>query len=238
MSQLICKDLVLGYDGNVVIENINCVVEKGDYLCILGENGAGKSTIMKGILGLLKPMSGEITWGDDLGTNEIGYLTQQSQIQREFPASVREIVISGFQSRCGMRPFYTKAEKQEAAMLMEKMGVTQFAKKCYRELSGGQQQRVLLARALCATQKILFLDEPVTGLDPKVSAEMYSVVENLNRDDKVTIIMISHDVESAVKYASHILRIGNNSFFGTKQEYLDSTDSLLFNKENGGQNNG
>ncbi len=238
MSQLICKDLVLGYDGNVVIDNVNCVVEKGDYLCILGENGAGKSTIMKAILGLLKPMSGEITWGDDLGTNEIGYLTQQSQIQREFPASVREIVISGFQSRCGMRPFYTKAEKQEAAMLMEKMGVTQFAKKCYRELSGGQQQRVLLARALCATQKILFLDEPVTGLDPKVSAEMYSVVENLNKEDKVTIIMISHDVESAVKYASHILRIGNNSFFGTKQEYLDSTDSLLFNKDNGGQNNG
>ncbi len=238
MSQLICKDLVLGYDGNVVIDNVNCVVEKGDYLCILGENGAGKSTIMKAILGLLKPMSGEITWGDDLGTNEIGYLTQQSQIQREFPASVREIVISGFQSRCGMRPFYTKAEKQEAAMLMEKMGVTQFAKKCYRELSGGQQQRVLLARALCATQKILFLDEPVTGLDPKVSTEMYSVVENLNKEDKVTIIMISHDVESAVKYASHILRIGNNSFFGTKQEYLDSTDSLLFNKDNGGQNNG
>ncbi|MFI3141301.1 MAG: ATP-binding cassette domain-containing protein [Clostridia bacterium] len=237
MSQLICKDLVLGYDGNVVIDNVNCVVEKGDYLCILGENGAGKSTLMKAILGLLKPMSGEITWGDDLGTNEIGYLTQQSQIQREFPASVREIVISGFQSRCGIRPFYTKAEKKEAAMLMEKMGVTQFAKKCYRELSGGQQQRVLLARALCATQKILFLDEPVTGLDTKVSAEMYNVVEALNRDDKVTIIMISHDVETAVKYASHILRIGNNSFFGTKQEYLDITDSLLF-KDNGGQNNG
>lgn len=235
MSQLICKDLVLGYDGKVIIDNINFNVDKGDYLCILGENGTGKSTLMKAILGLLRPISGEITWGDGLSTNEIGYLTQQSQIQREFPASVREIVISGFQSRCGMRPFYNKAEKKEAAELMDKMGVSQFAKRCYRELSGGQQQRVLLARALCATQKILFLDEPVTGLDPKVSAEMYEVVKSLNSDDKVTIIMISHDVETAVEYASHILRIGENSFFGTKEEYLKFSDSLLFDKTKGGK---
>ncbi|MFI3237888.1 MAG: ABC transporter ATP-binding protein [Lachnospiraceae bacterium] len=220
MSQLFCKELSLGYDSCVILEHLNFEVNKGDYLCIIGENGAGKTTLMKAILGLKKQISGEISWGDGLKTNEIGYLTQQSEIQREFPASVYEIVLSGYQSRCGLRPFYNKAEKEGALSLMKKMGVDGFAKRSYRELSGGQQQRVLLARALCATQKILFLDEPVTGLDPVVSAEMYGLVEELNKKDDITIIMISHDVETALQYASHILQIGATPFFGTRDEYL------------------
>ncbi len=221
MSQLICSDLSLGYGGNPIIENLDFNVEKGDYLCIIGDNGTGKTTLMKAILGLLKPMAGNITWGDGLKTNEIGYLTQQSEIQKEFPASVKEVVLSGFQNKCGIRPFYTKAEKAKALELMEKLGVKEFSKRCYKELSGGQQQRVLLARALCATEKILFLDEPVTGLDPKISADMYDIVDRLNKEFGVTIIMISHDIESCLEYASHVLKIGTNGFFGLKEDYME-----------------
>ncbi len=231
MSQLTCNNLTLGYNGNVVLQDLSFTVNKSDYLCIIGGNGTGKTTLMKAILGLKKPMQGEIVWGDGLKPNEIGYLTQQSAIQKEFPASISEVVLSGFQSKCGFRPFYTKAEKKQAKDIMKKMGVDTFAKKCYRDLSGGQQQRVLLSRALCATQKILFLDEPVTGLDPKVSAEMYEMVQMLNKNSDVTIIMISHDVETAMQYATHILQIGETTFFGTKQEYLKQTASLQKNEK-------
>ena len=215
------KNLSVGYEGEVVAGNINFTVNKGDYLCIVGENGSGKTTLMKTLLGLRKPMGGEIIMGDDLKKNEIGYLPQQTIVQKDFPASVREIVMSGFQGRCGLRPFYNKAEKEEAIMNMERMGIKDLADKCYRELSGGQQQRVLLARALCATGKILLLDEPVSGLDPKVTAEMYQLIKDLNKEG-VTIIMISHDMEAASKYASHILHIGDKLFFGTREEYLNS----------------
>ena len=215
------KNLSVGYEGEVVAGNINFTVNKGDYLCIVGENGSGKTTLMKTLLGLRKPMGGEIIMGDDLKKNEIGYLPQQTIVQKDFPASVREIVMSGFQGRCGLRPFYNKAEKEEAIMNMERMGIKDLADKCYRELSGGQQQRVLLARALCATGKILLLDEPVSGLDPKVTAEMYQLIKDLNKEG-VTIIMISHDMEAASKYASHILHVGDKLFFGTREEYLNS----------------
>lgn len=215
------KNLSVGYEGEVVAGNINFTVNKGDYLCIVGENGSGKTTLMKTLLGLRKPMGGEIIMGDDLKKNEIGYLPQQTIVQKDFPASVREIVMSGFQGRCGLRPFYNKAEKEEALMNMERMGIKDLADKCYRELSGGQQQRVLLARALCATGKILLLDEPVSGLDPKVTAEMYQLIKDLNKEG-VTIIMISHDMEAASKYASHILHIGDKLFFGTREEYINS----------------
>lgn len=220
MSQLTCTDLTLGYDNNIVLKDLNFKVDKGDYLCVIGDNGAGKTTLMKAVLGLLKPLHGDISWGDGLNKNEIGYLTQQSEIQKEFPASVREVVISGFQSKSWLKPFYTKAQKQQALGIMKKLGVDGFAKRCYRELSGGQQQRVLLSRALCSTQKILFLDEPTSGLDPKVSLEMYEIVAGLNKNDDVTIIMISHDIENSIRYASHVLRIGTDIFYGTQQEYL------------------
>ena len=218
MPQLLCENLSLGYNTHTVVENLNFSVNTGDYLCIVGENGSGKSTLMKTILGLLKPLSGKITTGDGLLPDEIGYLPQQTEVQRDFPASVSEIVLSGCQSRCGKRPFYNRAEKALAQENIRKMGIEDLRKKCYRELSGGQQQRVLLARALCATQKMLLLDEPVSGLDPIVTKEMYALIEDLHKDG-ITIIMISHDIEAAKKYASHILHIGKNIFFGTKDEY-------------------
>ena len=234
MAQLICQDLCVGYDGKAVLQDLSFAVFSGDYLCIVGENGSGKSTLMKTILGLQMPIGGRILTGDGLRKNEIGYLPQQTVVQKDFPASVREIVLSGCQGRCGSRPFYNKEEKQLAADAMEKMQIAQLAKRCYRELSGGQQQRVLLARALCATRKMLLLDEPVSGLDPKVTAEMYALIEKLNREDGITVIMISHDIAAAVKYASHILHIGDAVFFGTKTEYLQSPQGRLFAAEKGG----
>lgn len=234
MAQLICHHLSVGYDSKAVLTDLNFEVNEQDYLCIVGENGAGKSTLMKTILGLQKPVEGRIMVGDGLAQNEIGYLPQQKASQKDFPASVREIVLSGCQGRCGSRPFYNKEEKQLAEENIRKMQIDKLSKRCYRELSGGQQQRVLLARALCATQKMLLLDEPVSGLDPKVTAEMYRLIDELNHRDGITIIMISHDITAAVKYASHILHIGNTVFFGTKAEYLKSPQGRLFAAEKGG----
>lgn len=221
MAQLTCENVSLGYDNKTILSNLSFSVNSGDYLCIVGENGSGKSTLMRTMLGLQKPMSGEISLGDSLKKGEIGYLPQQTDVQKNFPASVKEIVLSGCQARAGLRPFYNNQEKEMAANAMKKMRIEEFSKRCYRELSGGQQQRVLLARALCATQKILLLDEPVSGLDPRVTAEMYELISGLNKEG-ITIIMISHDIDVAISEASHILHICDKPFFGTKEEYLKS----------------
>lgn len=220
MPQIICENASLGYENRPIVKDLNFTVNPGDYLCILGENGSGKSTLMKTILNLTPPLAGSIRM-EDLKSTEIGYLPQQTQVQRDFPASVQEIVLSGFQGRCGLRPFYTKAEKAMAAENLERMGIAQFARRCYRELSGGQQQRVLLARALCATRKCLLLDEPVSGLDPKAAAQMYDIISALHREG-ITIIMISHDLNAALDDATHVLHIGQTLFFGTREEYLQS----------------
>ena len=220
MTQLTCQNLAVGYEGRAVLENLNFSVCPGDYLCIVGENGSGKSTLMKTILGLQPPVRGKVLTGDGLRKNKIGYLPQQTPVQRDFPASVREIVLSGCQGRCGGRPFYSKGEKQLAQTAMERMQVAALAKRCYRTLSGGQQQRVLLARALCAAQNMLLLDEPVSGLDPMVTGEMYGLIQRLNREGGVTILMISHDITATLTYASHILHLGRRVFFGTKADYL------------------
>lgn len=231
------KNLSLGYESQAIVENLNFQVNEGDYLCIVGENGSGKTTLMKTLLGLMEPMKGTIKEGDGLKKKEIGYLPQHTLIQKDFPASVREIVLSGCQGRSGFSPFYSKEDKKLAEENMERMGITNLADKCYRNLSGGQQQRVLLARALCATRRILLLDEPVSGLDPKVTREMYELISELNKEG-VTIIMISHDVEAAVKYADHILNIGEEAFFGTKEEYLESNIGKAFlMKRKGGEEN-
>ena len=235
MAQLTCQNLTVGYDGRAVLQGLNFEVNAGNYLCIVGENGSGKSTLMKTILGLQAPISGTILTGDGLRKNEIGYLPQQTQVQKDFPASVREIVLSGCQGRCGSRPFYSKEEKGLAEENIGKMGIGSLAKRCYRELSGGQQQRVLLARALCATRKMLLLDEPVSGLDPRVTAEMYGLIERLNREEGITVMMISHDISAALKYASHILHIGDSVFFGTKADYLQSPQGKVFDSGKGGE---
>jgi len=222
MAYIKCENLTYGYEGVTLTKPLNFSVEAGDYLCIVGENGSGKSTLVKTLLGLLQPMGGTITYGDGLTKKEIGYLPQQTPVQKDFPASAYEIVISGCQSRCGLRPFYSKEEKALAETNMERMGITDLKNDCYRNLSGGKQQRVLLARALCATRKLLLLDEPVAGLDPVVTVEMYRLIDSLNKNDNITVIMITHDIEAVVKHADKVLHIGKHSFFGTKEEYLRS----------------
>ncbi len=221
MDQLICKNLKLGYENITLTEDLSFSVEKGDYLCIVGENGAGKSTLMRTLLRLQKPLSGTIEYGDDLKASKIGYLPQQTVVQKDFPASVFEVVLSGCQNSLGYHLFYSKADRKRASDNMARLGISDLAKWCYRDLSGGQQQRVLLARALCATEKMLLLDEPVAGLDPLVTGEMYELIKRLN-DEGITVIMISHDIASSVRYAKHILHIGNEFFFGTVEEYKRS----------------
>ena len=228
MAQLECKNLCLGYEGKEILHDLSFQISAGEYLCIVGENGSGKSTLMKTILGLQAPLSGSVAFGDGLKGNEIGYLPQQTDVQRDFPAFVWEVVLSGCCGRQGMRPFYSRDDKLLAEENIKKMELTNLKKRCYRELSGGQQQRVLLARALCATRKILLLDEPVSGLDPMVTASMYRLIEELNKKDGTTIIMISHDIAAALQYADHILHIGKNIFFGTKEEYLRSEAGFGF----------
>lgn len=221
MIQLECKDMTLGYEGVPVTEHIDFSVHQGEYLFIIGENGSGKSTLIKTLLKLKSPMAGSISFYNGVQHTEIGYLPQQTEVQRDFPASVWEIVLSGCLNAKPWRPFYTKKQKVRAKEKMEQLGILNLEKACYRNLSGGQQQRVLLARALCATQKMLLLDEPVTGLDPKAQTELYDLIETLHQKG-ITVIMVSHDLEAAKKYATHILQIGKEQlFFGTKQEFLE-----------------
>ena len=235
MAQLMCENLCLGYEGREILHDLSFQVSAGEYLCIVGENGSGKSTLMKTLLGLQAPLAGSIVFGDGLKANEIGYLPQQTDVQRDFPASVWEVVLSGCCGRQGMNPFYTREDRQLANENIRKMELGDLKRRCYRELSGGQQQRVLLARALCATRKILLLDEPVTGLDPRVTASMYRLIEDLNKKDGTTIIMISHDIGAAVRYATHILHIGKDIFFGTKDDYLQSEAAIGFAAGKGGR---
>ncbi|MBQ7200282.1 MAG: metal ABC transporter ATP-binding protein [Eubacterium sp.] len=227
MALITIQDLSLGYDSDIIIEDLNFEVNTGDYLCIVGENGSGKTTLMKTLLHLQEPIRGQILFGEGLKKNEIGYLPQQTIVQKDFPASVKEIVLSGCQGRLGLRPFYSAGEKELAKTNMKRMDITDLAGRSFRELSGGQKQRVLLARALCATQKVILLDEPVAGLDPVVTMEMYELIKRLNQEG-ITIIMISHDIAAAARYATHILHIGNDIFFGTKDEYLKSSTGREF----------
>jgi zinc transport system ATP-binding protein len=229
MPLISCRDISLGYEGKTIISALSFEVNAGDYLCIVGENGTGKSTLMKTILKLKSPMAGHIAVGDGLLPNEIGYLPQQTEVQKDFPASVAEIVRSGCLNRSGIRPFYTWEEKQTANDNMDKLGILDLSKRCYRDLSGGQQQRVLLARALCATQKLILLDEPTAGLDPLATEELYRLIQNINREG-VTVVMVSHDIITVVHAASHILHIGayNEFFFGTAAEYLKNSKNLSY----------
>ena len=220
MPLLSFKNLSIGYENTVVLDDLTFEIEKGDYIAIIGENGAGKSTLLKTMLGLIPPLKGSIVFDKEVKKTEIGYLPQQTLAQRDFPASVWEVVLSGCLGKNGIRPFYSKEDKKLAEANIEKMGLRELKNRCYRELSGGQQQRVLLARALCSSNKILVLDEPVTGLDPKVTNQLYEIVNSLNQEG-ITIIMISHDLH-VLKYANKVLHIGRQTFYGSKDSYLKS----------------
>lgn len=228
MSLLTCQNVSLSYENTTVLSELSFDVNSGDYLCIVGENGSGKSTLIKALLSLKSVVKGNILMSESLKQNEIGYLPQQTSAQKDFPASVWEVVLSGCLNARGLRPFFSKFEKDRALSNMEKLGITHFKNHSYRELSGGQQQRVLLARALCATKKLLLLDEPVAGLDPLVTNELYYLIQQINQNG-ITIIMVSHDIESSVKYASHILHLHKKPlFFGTTADYMKSDAGKRF----------
>ncbi len=227
MSLISIKGLSLGYGSRLLTEGLDMQVDSGDYICVIGENGAGKSTLIKTLLGLQSPLKGKIMFGDGLKRTEVGYLPQQTVVQRDFPATVEEIVLSGRQGHKGLRPFYNSRDKDIMRSNMERMNITEFAKRSYRKLSGGQQQRVLLARALCASSRLLVLDEPVAGLDPKASEDLYLMIKGLN-EEGVTMIMISHDISAAFKYASHILHMRQDPVFMKKEDYLNSDISKIY----------
>ncbi len=234
MELITSNNLTFSYDNKVVVEKINFKINKGDYVCIIGENGAGKSTLVKGLLKLKKPSSGQLIFENNLKSNEIGYLPQQNNYQKDFPATVKEVVFSGYLNKLGLKPFYSKNDKDIIYDNMKKMNIFDIRKKCFRDLSGGQQQRVLLARALCSTSKVILLDEPTVGLDPIVTKEFYDIVDKINKELKITIIMVSHDIKYAIKYASHILHIQKKQlFFGKTKDYLD--DKICKTFINGGE---
>lgn len=216
MIQIECKNLSLGFEGQVVVKDLNFVVNRGDYLCVIGENGSGKTTLMKTLLGLNKPLGGSVDFKEK---NRIGYLPQQNTLQKDFPATIEEIVMSGFVGKNGLKPFYSKELKDEAIDNMKKVKIEEFKDRPFSALSGGQQQRVLLARALCATEDILLLDEPVSSLDRSSSENMYELIRQINREG-TTIIMITHDLEDVINDASHILHIGKDVYYLSKAQYL------------------
>ncbi|MGF7145111.1 zinc transport system ATP-binding protein [Anaerotaenia torta] len=229
MALITCQNASFAYDGIPAVSGLSFEVQKGDYLCIVGENGSGKSTLIKGLLRLKAPQSGSILMGDGLKAAEIGYLPQQTAAQKDFPASAYEVVLSGRLSARGIRPFYSRTDRAMAEENLRRLGIEALRNRCYRELSGGQQQRVLLARALCATQKLLLLDEPVAGLDPLVTQELYRLIQKINKDTGITIIMVSHDIRSAVKFAGHILHLRNQQvFYGKTEDYIRSRIGIDF----------
>ena len=220
---IVCEHVDFGYENQDAVMDLSLEIKPGDYLCIVGANGSGKSTLIKGLLGLLTPTAGRLTVAEELQRGGIGYLPQQTAAQRDFPAAVSEVVLSGPLSRRGNRPFYSRAEKELAQRSMERLGILDLKKRCYRELSGGQQQRVLIARALCATEQMLILDEPVTGLDPSSIQEFYGLIRELNQRDHITIIMVSHDIRNVVSEAGKILHMQQRAlFFGTAEDYAES----------------
>ncbi len=223
MTLISCKNVYLSYENKSVVEDLNFNVEEGDCLCIVGENGSGKSTLIKAILGLKQTSSGHLHFGSDINVGDIGYLPQQTTMQSDFPASVSEVVLSGcINDKKGI--FFSKKNKERAFENMKKLDVHELKNRSLRELSGGQQQRVLLARALCAGKRILLLDEPVTGLDPVVTNDFYNLIKKINKEFGITVIMVTHDLNSSINLASDILHIKKqNSFFGTRDEYLQST---------------
>lgn len=223
MALIKCENVSIGYEGQTVVKDLDFQIDPGDYLCIVGENGSGKSTLVRSLLGLKNVEKGQIIYGDGLKQTEIGYLPQQTDVQKDFPASVYEVVRSGRLNSRGFHPFYTAADRKAAVEKMDLLGIRDLAKQCFRDLSGGQKQRVLLARALCATKSLLLLDEPVTGLDPIVTGEFYQLIRRINRESGIAVVMVSHDIESSVKDASHILHLQETAlFFGTTEEYKRS----------------
>lgn len=224
-----CEHVDFGYENYDVVKDVTMEISEGDYICIVGENGSGKSTLMKGLLGLLKPTGGTITLSDELKRSGIGYLPQQTPAQKDFPATVREVVLSGCLGKRGNRPFYSSAERRLAEKNMERLGIENLRNSCYRDLSGGQKQRTLIARALCATDRLLILDEPITGLDPSTTQDFYHEIRHLNKEEHVAVLMVTHDIANIIGQADKILHLEQSVlFYGSVADYRQSPCGIRF----------
>ena len=223
-----CINASFGYDGHVIVSRLDFSINDGDFILIAGENGSGKSTLVKGLMGLLTPMKGTINFSDAFKKSRVGYLSQQTAAKQDFPAGVFEIVLSGNLGRKGLWQFYNKADKNKAEENMRLLGIAELKNRCFRELSGGQQRRVLLSRSLCAADKLLVLDEPFAGLDPLITAELYLMLEKINREMGMTIVMVSHDIETS-SCANKVLHLQRQQvFFGSMEDYLKSPTGNAF----------
>lgn len=232
MSKLLeCKNLSVSFDGRPIIEDLSFTVNENDFICIVGENGTGKSTLTNAMLGLIPITSGNIEL-HGICKSDIGYLPQKLKVENNFPASVYEIVMSGFVGKSIFNPFYTKSQKCKAEDSIELLSIDGIKSRPFTELSGGQQQRVLLARAICAAEKLVLLDEPVTGLDAQSSDNFYKLIMHLNSEHGVAVVMVSHDIERSVQFAGKVLHLGaDNYFFGTVDEYKATDYYKNFLKE-------
>jgi len=223
-----CQNLSFGYDGHITVCGLNFSVQTGDFLLIAGENGSGKSTLVKGLMRLIPPMEGKLNFSPDFKQSQTGFLSQQTAAKQDFPAGVMEIVLSGNLGKKGFWPLYTHSEKCAAEEKLRLLEIEDLKNRCFRELSGGQQRRVLLARSLCAAEKLLVLDEPFAGLDPLISTQLYRLLEKINRETGMTIIMVSHEIEAAISVKNVLHLQKQQLFFGSMEDYKKSETGRKF----------
>ena len=216
---MVLDNVSLGYEGRPVVENISFSLKKGENLCLVGANGSGKSTLIKGILGLIPAQRGQIDV--KCGLNKVSYLAQIHAVDRDFPATVREIVMSGTQVSARRLPFYTQKDRARAAEAMERLKISAFAGRRIGQLSVGQQQRVLLARAIARQPELLILDEPCSALDPEITAEMYGLFDQLKRELGLTMLISTHDWAYVRRAADRVLELGRQvEFIGTVEDWV------------------
>ena len=220
---IICEGLAVGYSGKPLCNGFDLEINNGDYICIVGENGAGKSTLIKTLVGLIPAISGKVLLRGDIDKSDIGYLPQQREMQKDFPASVWEVVLSGCLDRLGFKPFYGHKERKLASAAIRELDLEDIKNESFRELSGGQRQRVLLARAIAGSKKVLVLDEPITGLDPVAAAHLYQLLNRVNQNG-TTIITISHDISKALSAANKLLIMSDKPHLASEAERKEVLD--------------
>jgi ABC-type Mn2+/Zn2+ transport system ATPase subunit len=189
---LTLRDVSLGYDSRVVLAHLSFAVECGECLALVGPNGAGKTTLLRGILGLIPVLAGQIEYGFDRSTSPPGYVPQRETLDPIFPLTVFEVVLMGTYGRLALLRPVGRRQRQLAADCLEQVGLADLAHRPFWALSGGQKQRVLIARALAVEPTLLLLDEPTAGVDPGAATTIMDLVARLNRDQGLTVVLVSH----------------------------------------------
>ena len=229
MDLVVLRGVSFSYDGFPVLTDIDLTIREGDFLAIIGPNGSGKTTLVKIILGLLAPSAGKVELlgvppGELIERSRIGYVPQKAtNIDPYFPASVEEVV--GMALLAGGRPRMALGRDSRARILkaLEAVGMAEFSRWPIGRLSGGQQQRVFIARALVTSPRILFLDEPTTGVDAETQTAFYDMLDRLNRRDKLTIVLITHDIGIVNKHVTSVACLNERlAYHGSHAEFCRS----------------